>query len=153
MTKGAVVKIDRVKEDAPEVYRLDDQVGYILRLASQRHSAIFQQHAVHGLTPTQFSVMIRLADCPNCSQNRLGRLTGMDVATIKGVVDRLRAKGLLILNPDPDDKRRTLISLSDAGAGVIDQLRVMGHLVTRETLAPLTVAERKTFLRLLSKLV
>lgn len=153
MTKGVVVKIDRSNEDAPDAYRLDDQVGYILRLASQRHSAIFQQHAVHGLTPTQFSVMIRLAECPNCSQNRLGRLTGMDVATIKGVVDRLRLKGFLILTPDPDDKRRTLISLSKKGADAIDQLRAMGHRVTQETLAPLTAAERKTFLRLLSKLV
>ena len=37
-------------------YRLDDQVGYKLRLASQRHLEIFSQH-LSDITPTQFSIL------------------------------------------------------------------------------------------------
>ncbi|MES0883935.1 MarR family winged helix-turn-helix transcriptional regulator [Roseibium sp. SCP14] len=133
-------------------YNLDEQVGYILRLASQRHAAIFQEHAVLGLTPTQFSALIRLNEVRQCSQNQLGRLTSMDVATIKGVVDRLRAKELIELNPDPNDKRRALISLTEKGESLIEELYDMGHVITRETLGPLTTSEQKTFLRLLKKL-
>ena len=133
-------------------YRLDDQVGYILRLASQRHAAIFQSMAPKGLTPTQFSTLMRLHEQGKCSQNRLGRLASMDVATIKGVVDRLHHKGLTVAESDPNDKRRTLISLSEKGAALILPLHETGHAITAETLKPLTSSEQHTLLKLLRKL-
>ena len=136
----------------PERYRLDAQVGYLLRLANQRHTMIFQDRAILGLTPAQFSTLVRLADTGPCSQNRLGRLVAVDVATIKGVVDRLRMKGLVELAKDPTDRRRTLISLSPAGREAIAGLHAMGREVTTETLAPLPPGERGRFLDFLRKL-
>ena len=88
----------RGSEAGEEPYVLDDQIGYLLRLANQRHTLIFQEQAVLELTPTQFSAMVRLLDEGECSQNELGRRTAMDVATVKGVVDRLRAKGLVLFD-------------------------------------------------------
>ena len=41
-------------------YLLDEQVDYLLRLACQRHSGIFQSRTINGLTATQFSAMLRL---------------------------------------------------------------------------------------------
>jgi len=133
-------------------YKLDEQVGYLLRLASQRHAVIFQNHISQGLTPTQFSTLIRVAEEGEVSQNQLGRLAAMDIATIKGVVDRLKAKDLLQTASDPDDKRRSIISLTDTGAELMQQLREDGKAITKETLAPLTASERKTLLALLKKL-
>ncbi|KAB2885753.1 MAG: winged helix-turn-helix transcriptional regulator [Albidovulum sp.] len=139
--------------DAVETpYTLDAQIGYLLRLANQRHALIFQELSVLDLTPTQFSAMVRLLDEGECSQNELGRRTAMDVATIKGVVDRLRSKGLVTLNPDPNDRRRTTISAAGSGEELRATLHHMGRTITERTLAPLTRAERKTLLRLLSKL-
>ena len=133
-------------------YVLDSQIGYLLRLANQRHTVIFQELAALDLTPTQFSAMVRLLDEGDCSQNELGRRTAMDVATIKGVVDRLRAKGLVTVHPDPNDKRRTTISAAGASEGLRATLHDMGRGITEKTLAPLTRSERRTLLRLLSKL-
>jgi DNA-binding MarR family transcriptional regulator len=76
----------------------------------------------------------------------------MDVATIKGVVDRLKAKDLVTLAADPDDRRRTLIALSERGRALIPDLEAMGAAVTADTLAPLTRAEARAFRRLLEKL-
>ena len=135
-----------------KTYLLDEQAGYLLRLASQRHAAIFQALSPDGITPTQFTALMRLHEEGTCSQNQLGRLAGMDVATIKGVVDRLRDKGLTRIAADPTDKRRSLISLSRQGAALIDTLREAGHQITEATLAPLTKAESETLLRLLRKL-
>lgn len=135
-----------------ESYVLDAQIGYLLRLANQRHTLIFQEHSILDLTPTQFSAMIRLVDEGECSQNELGRRTAMDVATIKGVVDRLRAKGLVSLKPDPNDKRRTTISPAGPEADLRDRLHGMGRMITEQTLAPLSRSERATLLRLLSRL-
>ena len=108
-------------------YKLDEQVGYLLRLASQRHSAIFLENTVEGLTPTQFSTLIRISEKGEVSQNHLGRLAAMDVATIKGVVDRLKTKGLVTSRPDPDDKRRSIIALTPQGIAQIDRLKDIGY--------------------------
>ena len=133
-------------------YVLDDQVGYLLRLASQRHAAIFQAHTIEGLTATQFAALVRISEKGKCSQNHLGRLAAMDVATIKGVVDRLRDKGLTLTEPDPADKRRTLISLSPVGAALVERMQKVGRRITAETLAPLTASEQRSLNRLLRKI-
>ena len=133
-------------------YVLDEQVGYLLRLASQRHAGIFQQHSVQGLTATQFTTMMRVHEQGEVSQNQLGRLAAMDVATIKGVVDRLKAKGLVASRADPGDKRRMIITLTPQGQDLIDQLQTAGARITEETLAPLSDAERETLAALLARI-
>ena len=104
-------------------YVLDDQIGYLMRLATQRHTAIFQDRMNEGLTPTQFSLLTRLAEVGPSSQNHLGRLAALDVATVKGVVDRLTAKGLVVVSPDPRDGRLRIVSLSPRGEALIPQER------------------------------
>lgn len=138
---------------AEGVLLLDEQVGYLLRLANQRHSSIFQQDAPFGLTPTQFATFIRLSQLGECSQNFLGRETAMDVATIKGVVDRLHKKGLIELKRDPDDRRRLIVSIAPAHIGMVAELHKAGHKISRETLKPLSPAEQETFLHLLKKII
>ena len=63
-------------------YKLDDQVGFVLRQAQQRHAALFASLMIEGLTPTQWAALSKLAEIGATSQNRLGRLTAMDAATI-----------------------------------------------------------------------
>jgi DNA-binding MarR family transcriptional regulator len=135
-----------------EDYKLEDQVGFLLRVASQRHATIFQTHTNGTLTPTQFSTLIRLAEVGSVSQNKLGRLAAMDVATIKGVVDRLKAKDLMRSVPDLVDKRRSVISLTQRGADLVAGLKAAGHDISKETLAPLSPKEQKTLLGLLKKI-
>jgi DNA-binding MarR family transcriptional regulator len=145
-------QIDIQQGPSEEGFLLDEQVGYLLRLANQRHSAIFQNNAPFGLTPTQFATFVRLAQLGECSQNFLGRETAMDVATIKGVVDRLHKKGLIELKRDPDDRRRLIVSIAPKHAAIIAGLHAAGDIISRDTLSPLTAAEQKTFLRLLKKM-
>ena len=133
-------------------YVLDEQVGYLLRLAGQRHASIFQNCVPEGLTPMQFSALVRLGEHGSVSQNRLGRLAAMDAATIKGVVDRLLDKGLVTRKPSPEDRRRAIVSLSTCGAGLIGGLHRAGARITDETMAPLTTGERDTLVRLLEKI-
>ena len=105
----------RKDETAALDYVLDAQVGFVLRQVQQRHTTIFASLMIDNLTPTQWAALSKLAETGPCSQNQLGRLTAMDVATIKGVIDRLTARGLTETSPDPDDGRRLLVSLSRAG--------------------------------------
>lgn len=141
------------KKLKPKPYVLEEQVGFMMRLAGQRHSGIFQAHAPLGLTPTQFSVLIKVLELGECSQNELGRKTAMDVATIKGVVDRLRARNLVHVKPDLSDKRRSLVVPSNEVKEMSGALKAAGNKITKETLAPLNATERKTFLALLAKIL
>jgi DNA-binding MarR family transcriptional regulator len=134
-------------------YELDEQVGYMLRCAHQRATAIFLGvMADSGLTPTQFSVLVRLRQHGETSQNELGRLASMDPATVQGVIRRLSERDLIERRPDPNDGRRTLLRLSSIGRDLIDKAIPAGPAVSDTTLAPLDDGERREFLRLLKKL-
>jgi DNA-binding MarR family transcriptional regulator len=139
---------------AQRPYRIEEQVGYLLRRAHQRASSIFQMNIGDpNITPTQYSSMVKLNEYTELSQNLLGRLVGMDKATMQGVVRRLKERGLVDSRPDPGDARRTLLSLTTDGQRSVAKLLLNGPAVSRETLKPLNGVEQRQLLELLSKIV
>ncbi|WP_158810371.1 MarR family winged helix-turn-helix transcriptional regulator [Beijerinckia sp. L45] len=140
------------KPDAARAYRLDEQVGFVLRQVAQRHASIFAAGVDGEITATQWAALAKLAEMGPLSQNLLGRLTVMDAATIKGVIDRMVLRGLTETRPDPSDARRHLVSLTAAGEDLVARLIPAAQRITDETLAPLTGAERKLLAALLLKL-
>ena len=140
-----------VKPSKPS-YILDEQIGFILRQVWQRHAAIFAREIGINLTPTQWAALSKLMETGPCSQNQLGRLTAMDVATIKGVIDRLTARGLTETSSDPEDGRRLLVSITRAGQQVAEKAAPNALAITRETLAPLDAKEREMLMGFLEKL-
>ena len=149
---GRAVTSKRSVKPAKPSYVLDEQIGFILRQVSQRHAAIFARDIGIDLTPTQWAALAKLQETGPCSQNLLGRLTAMDVATIKGVIDRLTARGLTETSPDPEDGRRLLVSLTRAGQQLAEKAAPNALAVSRETLAPLDAREREALVELLNKL-
>ena len=132
-------------------YILDDQVGFLLRRAQQRHLSLFAA-AIPQVTTTQWAVLARLSQLGPLSQNHLGRETAMDAATIKGVVDRLVRMGLVATAPDPDDRRRLTVSLTDPGRALYEATWQTALSVSDTTLAPLAGDERTTLMALLLRL-
>lgn len=150
---GLLPAVARKDEERPgDGYRLEEQVGFLLRRATQRHMAIFAGHMGEDVTPTRWAVLAKLYEAGPNSQNRLGRSTAMDAATIKGVVDRLIERRLIETRPDPRDARRRVIALSDAGRRLVERGLEDARKITRETLDPLSPAERTAVLSLLRKL-
>jgi MarR family transcriptional regulator, lower aerobic nicotinate degradation pathway regulator len=146
-------KTHPISATGPETdYVLDDQVGFILRQVYQRHAALFSEQLGEDLTPMQWAVLAKLAELRTCSQNMLGRLTAMDVATVKGVVERLMRRGLIGTRPDADDRRRLVLFLSEKGINLHVQLAAAAKQVSQLTLAPLDKAERQVLVALLKKL-
>lgn len=142
-----------------ETYRLDEQIGFMLRRATQRHLAIFaagMAGSANGkggdLTPMQWAALAKLHELGASAQNSLGRATAMDAATIKGVVDRLRGRGLVEIRADPQDGRRRLVAITAAGRRIVERAIPHAETVSAETLAPLSHTERERLLALLRKL-
>jgi DNA-binding MarR family transcriptional regulator len=150
MTRSVSPK--RNVKPARPVYVLEEQIGFILRQVWQRHATIFAREIGTNLTSAQWAALSKLSETGPCSQNQLGRLTAMDVATIKGVIDRLTARGLTETSADPNDGRRLLVSLTRAGQQLVEKVAPNALAITRETMAPLDARERETLVALLSKL-
>ena len=139
-----------IMEDS-DSYILESQIGFVMRRVVQRHIAIFFS-LIPDLTPTQFAALAKLCELGQASQNELGRLTSMDVATIKGVVDRLRGRGLVSAEPLASDKRRLTLTPTPRGKALYRKLVSRAREVSQQTLSPLSEAERQQLMVLLRKL-
>lgn len=133
-------------------YVLDDQAGFLMRVAMQRHTSIFTSRMVEGLTQTQFAALAKLNEVGPCSQNYLGRLIYLDAATIKGVVDRLHLRGFVTALNDPKDRRRRAVTLTERGRTVTEAAMTVASEITAATLGPLTADEQRQITKLLRKL-
>lgn len=141
------------RPESPE-YTFSDQVGHLLRKAYQRHLAIFQQNVGDSqLTAVQFVTLCALRDHGPSSQTELVKATAVDQATIRGIVERLKAKALVLLEPDPEDRRKVIVRLSDSGRRVVDETVPRARQITELTMANLNPAERVAMLYLLRKMI
>ena len=135
----------------PNDYRLEDQIGFKLRLANQKHLEVFSR-LMPDVTPTQFAVLAKLNETGSISQNHLGRLVGMDAATTKGVVDRLKKKGFLVSAQSQKDLRRLDISLTPEGQMFTIKTIANARHISARTAATLSPRELDRLLDLLDKL-
>ena len=136
---------------AEPAYRLQEQIGFILRRAHQRHVAIFASR-IGDLTPPQFAALAMLAEVGETSQNQLGQLIAMDAATAKGVVNRLASRGYVTIARDSSDKRRLLVAMTPEGRDAFERLAPLAAEITRNTLAPLNDRDAAALVRLLGRI-
>jgi DNA-binding MarR family transcriptional regulator len=134
-------------------YRVEDQVGFLLRRANQRHTAIFAEAMVEvDLTPTQFTALVKVVEHGQVTQNLLGRLAAMDPATIQGVVRRLIDRGLVARADDPLDRRTIVLAPTDTGLALAGRAVIAARRITEATLEPLSADERVVLSSLLHKI-
>lgn len=133
-------------------YVLEDQIGFLLRKANQRHRAIFNGHVENSIAPAQFSALAKLHELGPLSQNHLGRLIALDSATIKGVINRLLQAECVTSERSENDARLRIISLTETGRERILALLPVASKITEATVDPLTTRENATLYRLLDKI-
>jgi DNA-binding MarR family transcriptional regulator len=135
-------------------YRLDDQVGHLLRRAYQRASGhLAGRIRCYDLTPVQHATLIRLWEFGPLSQNQLGRLVAMPPANIHALVRRLEARALVRRDPSPKDKRLLTVSLTDEGRKMAEALVPLDTASTEDALKPLDAKEREALYAILKKIV
>lgn len=87
------------------------------------------------------------------SQAELSRRTGIFRSDMVAVLNVLEADGYVGRAPDPEDKRRNVITLTGAGRARLADLVRIGDAVQEELLAPFDEGEREQLTDLLDRLV
>ncbi|MET7707746.1 MarR family transcriptional regulator [Micromonospora sp. NPDC005413] len=121
--------------------------------ASHATRLIGEGFAAHDLRGYHYRLLAALAEDGPASQADLGRRCGIDRSDVVAAINDLAGRGLVVRAPDPADRRRNVISLTDAGA---DEARRMGQTVDRvqrDLLAPLSTSEGEQLTRLLTRLL
>ncbi|AZM57762.1 MarR family transcriptional regulator [Streptomyces sp. WAC 01529] len=100
-----------------------------------------------------YAVLASLEEYGPGSQAELSRRSGIYRSDMVGVLNELAERDLVERAPDPDDRRRNIITISDRGRR---HLRLLDHVLDdlhEELLAPLDPAERDEFVGLLTRLL
>lgn len=135
-------------------YDVTEQVGHLLRKAYQKHLSIFNELSADSLlTSVQFVTLCVLRDNGDSSQAELVRATAIDQATIRGIVERLKARGLVELKKDSDDGRKVMISLTAEGGALLNSTIPKAYSISEATVKNLNDAERVALTYLLKKLL
>ena len=138
---------------APGGYDLTKQVGHLLRKAYQTHVAIFQALSNHPqVTPTQFAVLCAVGNAGPCSLTVIGRRIVMDLATVRGTIERLSNRRLVSISKDDADRRQVIAELMPEGRKLLDDMVPFAQKITDATVQKLSVAETIALIYLLEKI-
>ena len=126
--------------------------GFHIRRLQQIAVAVFMEETQDfGITPVQFAALSAVLRQPEMDQRSLARSIGFDTSTIGSVIDRLEARGLMLRNTSPTDKRVRLLTVTASGK---DLLRAAQPAVLRaqeRMLDPLHAEQRTQFMQMISR--
>jgi DNA-binding MarR family transcriptional regulator len=133
--------------------RVSGQPTWLLSRANTRAQQILQDaFRNEGFRGYHFRLLAALDEHGPASQADLGRRTGLDRSDVTNTLSELVARRLARRAPDPDDRRRNVIVVTEQGVEVLERLDAVLAGVQDAVLAPLSERERSTLVRLLAKL-
>ena len=133
---------------------LKNFLPYRLSVLSNRiSSAIAREHSQRfGLGVTEWRVMAVLCRNRGLSANQVAQRTAMDKVAVSRAVAKLMEAGRIEREFDDDDRRRSMLRLSEAGYAVYDQIVPLALGFEQHLLGDIPAEERALLFRLLDRL-
>ena len=132
----------------------------LLRTGDEAFRVVEAHLARHEITQGGFSVLMALWGCcqregedSTLSPAALAERTGVTRATMTGLVDTLERDGLVRRAPDTADRRMMTVELTPRGEKKLLKILPAHFRQMAWLMAPLSETERKTFVRLLTKVL
>jgi DNA-binding MarR family transcriptional regulator len=95
----------------------------LFALAVVTHQYMEQGLAARGLSRARATVLWNLHERGPMTQRALAEAIGVTPRNVTGLVDALEADGFVARGRHPDDRRATLVSLTDKGSATMNGLR------------------------------
>jgi len=86
-----------------------------LRVAVGRLARRLRQQSLGGLTPSQSSILATLDRHGPMTMSRLAEHEAVAKPSVTGIIGRLLDKGLVVREPDPEDRRSSIVAISPEG--------------------------------------
>lgn len=144
-----------VNADRPAAtLELEGFLPYRLSVLSNRvSSAIARVYSERfALGVTEWRVMAVLGRYPDLSASEVAQRTAMDKVAVSRAVASLLEAGRIEREPHGDDRRRSVLRLSDAGQAIYREVAPLALAFERRLLAGMDAAERDLLFRLLDRL-
>ena len=136
--------------------RLEGRATWLVSRAYTRSSGLlnagFEAHG-SGLRGYHYRLLAALEEWGPASQAELGRKTGIDRSDVTAALTELESRNLVERSVDPEHKRRNIVTITTEGLEQLLELDKVIDGIQDEFLAPLTAAQRRQFITLLSRLV
>jgi DNA-binding MarR family transcriptional regulator len=136
--------------------RIKERPTWLISRAFSRSSALlmagFKAHG-DGLRGYHYRLLAALEQWGPASQADLGRDTGIDRSDVTAALTELESRHLVERMADPDHGRRKIVTLTAQGADALLRLDAVLDGIQEAVLAPLTAAQRRQFVDLVSRLV
>ncbi|MET9793191.1 MarR family winged helix-turn-helix transcriptional regulator [Streptomyces canus] len=122
------------------------------RAAARGRALVAEALAAEGMKMWHHVVLSAVRDLAPVAQADLGRGVRLDPKDLVGILNDLQSAGLVLRAPDPTDRRKNAVSLTDEGARLLKRCEKVAREANDELLAPLSVAERAQFMSLLIRI-
>jgi DNA-binding MarR family transcriptional regulator len=133
---------------------LQERPGFLIRRLHQIHVALFvEECGSEKITPVQYSILTALDQMGNVEQIALSRAVGLDTTNVADVLARLERQRMVRRRFSPRDKRRKVVTLTEAGRAALRRIDAGAARAHERTLAALEPKARDRFLRDLARLV
>ena len=127
--------------------------GFLMaRLGTESRKRFGQMMAKHKLVMHHFGPLMALGEHGMLPQLHLSRIMGVDPRNAVPVIDELEERKLIERRPDPTDRRRYNVRITQAGRQLLQAIKKSGAHLEEEFFKPLSDAERATLHSLLLKL-
>ncbi len=127
-------------------YRLSVLSNQISQAIARLYQARF------GIGITEWRVIAVLGRFPGLSANAVAERTAMDKVAVSRAVAALLARGLLLREVHGEDRRRSVLALSESGFAIYDELAPLALERERRLLATLSAEELAQLDRIIAKL-
>jgi DNA-binding MarR family transcriptional regulator len=145
-----------VQEAAEQPLRQDLLLSLICYNCKRAYLSIMplfaERMAQYDLRTADFSVLSLLRANPNITQKRLSQAISISPPNLATLLDRLEARGLVVRQRNPLDKRSQTLALSAAGARLCASAEQTASGLERDATAMLSAREREQLLGLLQKI-
>ena len=131
-----------------------ESLGYLSNhLARLFAHALAERIAPHGVVPGQFAQLLALYEQDGLSQRELCDRVRVEQATMAKTLQRMERDGLVRCLPDPDDRRRIRVYLTDQARALKPHLTAAGREVNSAATRNLTDAQIETYRELARRLI
>nr|WP_238361846.1 MarR family transcriptional regulator [Actinopolymorpha pittospori] len=106
-----------------------------------------------GARGYHYRILAALDEFGAASQAELGRRSSMDRSDVVAAINELAQQGFVERTPDPDDRRRNIVTLTNAGHRQLRRMDRALDKVQDDLLGPLPAEDRQILTRLLTQLL